>query len=469
MADVSTRKKKNALQGKGGLVMLAVMAALGIWLFFDLQKPPREAGAPPLIQDIIPIKSGDVKHLVLRRPSGSFSLVRSGDQWLFESPKPVRADSETINTWLKGLLDDGKVSRDLEGKPSDLNQFGLDKPAAELELTSRGGEVRTLQVGKDFRTSSSATPGSIFYAREAKSGKLFMLDSAQARDLTDKKWEDLRDKHLIALGDEKAIQHIVLKRPNDTVDVQRQGDRWRLTQPIATDADKMDVENLISQLKSTTADSMVDDAGQDLAKYGLDRPRLTVEVTDKKGASELRFGSESKEGKVYVMRPGDSTVALIPKLTFDGFNKKSADLRDRRLVTLDREKIDFLELHNGSGLIKLQRQGSDWRLLDVNGGKPARAKSDTVQRLIDSATSPAYKSVQEGTANAAQFGLDKPAITLRVSNGQATSQVLQIGKKSPDGNYYAQGAPSAVFEVQPFVYTDLDVKADAIKDTAARK
>ena len=76
---------------------------------------------------------------------------------------------------------------------------------------------------------------------------------------------------------------------------------------------------------------------------------------------------------------------------------------------------------------------------------------------------------QEGKANLAQFGLDKPVISLRVSNGQATSQVLQIGKKSPDGNYYAQGAPDAVFEVQPFVFTDFDVRADAFRDTSAPK
>jgi hypothetical protein len=262
----------------------------------------------------------------------------------------------------------------------------------------------------------------------------------------------------------------VLKRANDTIDLQRKGDKWQLTQPFVTDADKMDVENLLSQIKSTTADSLVDEGPTaDPGKDGLDKPRLTVQVFQKSGESEIRFGDENKAGKVYVLRPSDNQVALISKLTFEGFNKRPADLRDRRLVTIDRDSANFLEIHNASGVIKLQKQGNDWQLQDPNGGKPTKAKADTVQRLIDSATAPAYKSVQEGKANPAQYGLDKPVLTVRVSNGQRSSQVLEVGKKSPDGNYYAQGAPDAIFEVQPFVYTDFDVKPDAFKDTGAKK
>lgn len=469
MADVSTRKKKSALHGKGGLVMLAVFVLLGIWLFFDLKKPVRDADGPPPLADYIPISSADVKRVELKRPAGGFVLVRSGDQWSFEAPKKARANSETVNTWLKGLLDDAKINRAVDAKPTDLAQYGLDKPA-ELVVTANGGETRTLQVGKDFRTGPTAGPGSMYYAREATSGKLFMLEASQARDVTEKNWQDLRDKRLLVLGDDKEIRRIVLHRANDTVDVQRKGDdKWQLTQPMVADADKMDVENLISQLKSTSADTLLDDQAADLAKAGLDKPRLTVQVYEKKGTSEIRFGKETRDGKVYVLRPADNQVALIPKLTYAGFDKKSADLRDRRLITLDRDKANFLEIHNASGVIKLQKQGNDWQLADDKGGKPTKAKVDTVQRLIDSATAPAYKSVQEGTANPEKYGLDKPEITVRVSNGQATSQVLQIGKKTPTGNYYAQGAPNAIFEVQPYVYTDFNVKPDAFKDTGAKK
>ena len=469
MAEVSTPKKKNALHGKGGLVMVAVVALLGVWLFFDLKKPVREADGPPPLSDYVPILSADVKRVELKRPSGGFVLARTGDKWSFEAPKKARANYETVNAWLKSLLDDAKISRAVDGKPTDLAQYGLDKPA-ELVVTANNGDTRTLQVGKDFRTGADAGPGSMYYAREAKSGKLFMLDSPQAKEITEKNWQDLRDKQLLTIGDEKDVQRIVLQRGNDTVDVQRKGDdKWQLMQPIHADAEKMDVETLLSQLKSTSADTLLDDAAADLAKDGLDKPRLTVQVYEKKGSSEIRFGNETKDGKVYVLRPSDNQVALIPKLTFEGFNKKSADLRDKRLITLNRDTTNALELQNANGVIKLQKQGNDWQLQDAKGGKPVKAKADMVQRLIDSATSPAYKSVQEGKANPAQYGLDKPVISLRVSNGQATSQVLQIGKKSPDGNYFAQGSPDAIFEVQPFVYTDFDVKADAFRDTGAVK
>src|SRR5437763_10027277 len=108
-----------------------------------------------------------------------------------------------------------------------------------------------------------------------------MLSTTQVNDLKDKKHDDLRDKRLIEVKDEKEVRKVVLQRPVGTVELNRRGeDKWDMTQPFAAPADRFDADNLITQARSD-ADSLVENPGPDLAKYGLDRPRLTVRLADK--------------------------------------------------------------------------------------------------------------------------------------------------------------------------------------------
>jgi hypothetical protein len=150
---------------------------------------------------------------------------------------------------------------------------------------------------------------------------------------------------------------------------------------------------------------------------------------------------------------------VVSKSTFDSLNK-----------AFEADKIRAVELKNAHGVVRLQKVGNaEWQLADAADPKQKKAKGDAVQRVIDSIRAPAAKHVEEAPKDVAKYGLINPEITVTVNEGAGTSQVFRLGKKTPDGNYYAQGEPNAVFSVAPFVYTDLNVKPDAFKDTAEKK
>lgn len=472
MAEVAVKKKKGALKGKGGLVMLAVVAGLGVVYFLDQKAPPpRDPDSEPPVSEFVHATSKDVRRVEVKRGEGGFALVKSGDQWAFEAPGKFRANSESVDSWLKGLLEDATVSRSLQGKAESVSSYGLDKPSAELLLTTKRGETRTLQVGKSFSVPGEASgTSSTFYAREAKDGRLFMLTSLQADDVMKKKLEDLRDKRLLVLGEEKDVQKVVLQRSAGTVEVTRRGeDKWDLVQPFQAPADSADVSSLLSQAKSAEAESFADDSAADMAKYGLDQPRLTLKVTDKKGTHTLLFGKATSDGKVYASREGEKEVTLVSKFTFESFDKKPSDLRDRKLISLEEDKITYLDIKNPNGAMRLQKVGSDWQFADVTDPKEKKAKTDTVEQILTDLRSSADRHVEEAPADLAKYGLDKPVITVQVNDGRSSTQVLTLGKKTAGGNYYARGNSPAVFEVQSFVYEGLNVKREALKDQPEEK
>src|SRR3712207_4248771 len=109
MSEVSLPKKKSALKGKGGLVMLAASVLLGLWLFADikLMPKPRDPDSSPPISDYTRVTSGDVTRVEVKRKDGGFVLANRNGQWAFESPAGYRANEESVKSWLKGLLEDG--------------------------------------------------------------------------------------------------------------------------------------------------------------------------------------------------------------------------------------------------------------------------------------------------------------------------------------------------------------------------
>ncbi|MEA2064263.1 MAG: DUF4340 domain-containing protein, partial [Gemmatimonadota bacterium] len=68
--------------------------------------------------------------------------------------------------------------------------------------------------------------------------------------------------------------------PADTVALSRdERGRWRLTFPIAAEADSQAVEDLLSSASDASRHRVVEDSAADLAIFGLDEPQLVLELT----------------------------------------------------------------------------------------------------------------------------------------------------------------------------------------------
>jgi hypothetical protein len=410
-----------------------------------------------------------VTRVEVKRPSNPFVLVKSGADWRFEAPAPYAADADNVKSWLKGLLDDAD-STPMTDRPPD-NVAGFDKPAMELVLHA-GGKTRTLQVGKDFKTEGEKT-GSVYYAREAGAKRVFMLQAAQVNDIRDKKIADLRDKHLLSVPDEKAVKSVTVTRGASKIEIARAGEEnWNLTAPFGAPAAADEVTTLISRIRNAEAESFVEDAAKDLKKYGLDQPRVVATLVTDKGPAAIRFGKATSDGKVYAAAEGTDAVVLVTKFAFEDIEgqAKTGKLRNRDLVSLERDKISSIELRNQHGTVRLRKAGAnDWEFVEAKDPKKVKANPERAQQIVDRITTPATTHVEEAPKDYKRYGLAEAAITVMVTDGTASNQVVMLGKKAPGGGYYARGAGKAVFEVPSFVFDDLNLKPGAFDPAAAAK
>ncbi|MEW6332247.1 MAG: DUF4340 domain-containing protein, partial [Pseudomonadota bacterium] len=104
-----------------------------------------------------------------------------------------------------------------------------------------------------------------------------------------------------------SISQVRIERPDHpAIALEKTGAEWKLTAPVPARANPFNVESLL-RILAAPAETRFPAAGQDLAKFGLDRPRSRVRYGD----AEIAFGSlHPLNNRIYVLL--GSEIMLIP-------------------------------------------------------------------------------------------------------------------------------------------------------------
>jgi uncharacterized protein DUF4340 len=251
----------------------------------------------------------------------------------------------------------------------------------------------------------------------------------------------------------------VKSESGDRTTVEKKGGEWQLTQPVSAKADEGAVSGIASNLSTLEMQRVVDDQASDFKQYGLDPPR--IDIVFKTGAQErkLAVGQKTPTGTdLYARVPGSPRVFLISSFLDTTLNKSTFDLRDKTILKFDREKVGHLEIATPDQTIVFVKEGADWR---ITAPIDARADFGTIEGIIGKLNTTQMKALpapQGGDPK--EYGLDKPAVTVRLSAGSATA-ALEFGKEATQGSLYARDlSRPMVFTVESLIVDDLKKKPD---------
>lgn len=253
------------------------------------------------------------------------------------------------------------------------------------------------------------------------------------------------------------IQEIQIKNADgQTSRAQLESGNWQLVEPVQADADDGVVGTVTSNLASLEVQRVVDEKPADLKQYGLDPPRVDVgfRLGDQKELQHLFVGDKTATGgDVYAKRPNEPRVFLISAFLESIFNKTPFDLRDKAILKFERDKVEGVEVIEGTAAVQFSRSGSEWRI-----AKPMAARADyaAAEGLLTRLSSTNMLTVVEEAADdLRKYGLDRPSMSATVMAG-STRATLLVGRKADDGGFYAKDAARpAVFTVEEALATDL--------------
>ena len=242
---------------------------------------------------------------------------------------------------------------------------------------------------------------------------------------------------------EDQFKEVRIEKPGapPTVVAKDQAGTWQITQPEALPADQDSVKSLVSTLSSVSSDRLIEEKAASLGEFGLDRPPLEAVVTLKDGKThKLLLGGETPTGSgVFAKTESDARVFTVASWIKSSIDKGAADLRDKRLLTFDSEKLTRVELNakGGQAMEFGKNAANEWQILKP---RPLRADSskvdDLVRQLKDVRMELASGDEAKKTAGAFASGT-------RVGVAQTTdasgTQSVEV-RRDKDKNYYAKSS-----------------------------
>jgi hypothetical protein len=229
---------------------------------------------------------------------------------------------------------------------------------------------------------------------------------------------------------------------------------WQMTAPEATDADVTEASSLATNIASMEQTRVVDENAGDLAPYGLAEPRIKIAFKaegDRSG--EVHLGDKTPtQSDVYAVKPGTKRVFLVSSYLETTFDKKPFDLRDKRVVKFERDKVDALEMTRGRDSIRMKREGSDWKVERPIAG---RGDYSNIEGLLTRLSTAGMSEIVDGNAtDLKKYGLDSPGMSITVGSGSSQA-VLDISDATGEMPYARDRARPLVFTLDTTLAEDL--------------
>lgn len=415
-------------------------------------------------------KSVDRVEIERLSPTGEAMLFeRTAQGWRLVKPYPAKVDSAELDR-LVGNLFDARLDR--RGAVPTLQQAGLDPPSAAVTLF-RGSQSIRIMLGQ----LSLASGGRVYAARGDQPKRVLMLPRESIRPMLQANVDnagsvgeslrsvtEFRPTYLLAEGSLVPwdnVQKIALAEPGAEIVLQKSTDNtWSFTKPDnlgpadiegdpATPATQTiaGVKPLLTRLSGLRLPSREDiiEGAENLAEYGLEpgKESLRIELGRGDGTTEtLLLGKTTDDGaKVFATLSGERLVVKLDAKAFDPIRaliKNPNPMRDRTLTHLLPFNIDALDVQwaGEAKPMELRRLGTPPRWYIFEGGDTFESANDAaVNALLDTLTAKRnIRDFPDSAAGDSAFGLDAPAVVIRVWSGGIASPESKSEAKPEDSS-----------------------------------
>ena len=430
-------------------LVAAILLALvgGFYYVYEVRLgPEREKTETRKGRVFTAAETADVTAMELKRPDGAVKAVREGESWQLVTPVKARGDrgpvEETITTVVTAKMD-----REIDAAPKSLADFGLDPPAAEIDLTLKNGKHLLLLLGAKSPT------GVWVYAKERDKPNVFVVGETVLRDAT-RPPADFRDKTVLAFS-RPDVTALEIGTGGESMTVEADGQKWKITRPVPRPADGDSISDLLEKLGAARVKEFVAEGPASLGPYGLDRPaRLVVHVGKEKdrAAKTLLFGRVDVEKKgVYAMREGEASVLLIPEDVWKAVPQNVAALRDKTVVAFARDKVTRLDIESPKGQVTVTREKDVWKIVAPEALAADQVEAGAVLSQLQGLRAQGFLS--DDASGIARF-LAKPEVKITLHQDGTPAPTTILLAPSPDRRNGQPTAYAAVAGTGPVVLVD---------------
>ena len=269
-------------------------------------------------KSVVHFDRNKVRELRLHNPAADFLFVKEGSDWTIKEPIQTKAENAKVNELLN-KLQNGKIKSVAAEKSSQLEKFGLSKPAYRTALFL-GQEKSKAEV------MFSSLKGNKAFGKDGVRPHVYTVDSTFLKPFRYRLF-DFRDKKFCKFESAPADSMSLFYKDSLLSFVKDSTNNWSLSSGQKTKS--WQVRNILSTLNNLQAKKFVAEKAGSLKRYGLQKPRGCLQVfAGKKKLCQLDTGRE-KDKLVFARSSLSPAVVLIDSEKLERLFPKKADLLEK--------------------------------------------------------------------------------------------------------------------------------------------
>ena len=436
------------------IVLLCAVVLGGVVYYVSVRQSAKEKSTASTEKALFAVNTNDIVALTLSHPSKpdipAIQFEKENGEWKIVKPIETDADQPSVEGVVNGL-GAALISGTEPGTPDRLKAFGLDPAAISLEFELKGGAKHTLLLGdKDF------TGDSVYALADA--GKTVDLLPQTLLVSSDKSLEDLRDRSVLRVKSED-VASFNLKNTSGEISAAKENAGWSLTKPAKAPADTETVDSLLAEVSTAKMESVESEKPENLGKYGLGAPAITLTTLDSKGNKQTLIVGK-KDGDTYFAH--DLSRPMIFRISADVYqklNENFGDFRDKTVLHFVSDQIDRAEVHNTNGTVVIYRKEKgkeDWAFDEPASEKGKAAASWKVFSPIEGARA---EEVLDHVPAGVAASLAKPPIEVTLTGDDGKKTTLAVSKPEGEFVYVRTSESPSFFKLKKQFYDDMNFPA----------
>ncbi|MBW2731586.1 MAG: DUF4340 domain-containing protein [Deltaproteobacteria bacterium] len=261
------------------------------------------------------------------------------------------------------------------------------------------------------------------------------------------------------------IKKVTLTSKGKTVTLQRRKERWYVTTPADSPADKYASETLQRKLEELTFGDLITERKEKHAAFevGADKA-VRVQVSDDKTVLADFYLGKAETGFTMFRKHGEDKVYQAVGFLRSTFDKEARLWRDRRILAAKREDVRQVEFVTAAGTATLKRSGpkAAWTVENTPVPLPKLDEGAINNALAALQSLSAYDF--DDTISAEDAGLEPPQASITLSLEGGSKVKLLVGKKGKEHTWVKGSAQSQIFIVKHHSLKSLVLRPVDLKD-----
>jgi hypothetical protein len=426
------------------LLILAVVGGVAVYYLEIKPGTPRDE-KPDTSKPAFTFTRDDISSITITRGGETVTLEQKDGKWTITQPVTAQANQSTIDSLVSSLTST-KIERTLAASPDEIKSFGLEQPAVAIEIKLKSGDTQEVKLGaKDFSGLSA-------YAQIAGSNEVALVPASVLTN-SDKSLNDLRDKAILGVS-QFDIKSISLANENGQISLVKDSGQWALKKPYDAGVEETEMNSFLREVTSAEAEEFVSDKSEDLAKYGLDKPKinLTAQLND---GSEKTLSLGVKDDNHYAKASTRPEVVKISSSLYEKLNIKPSELRSKEMFKLDKDNLSRIEIKNPNLRLVAEKSGDKWLIKEPADKKDKEAPTFKVVNPFETKA----EEVLDSPSSDVKSKLTKPAVDAKLTYKDGRVVEVKVSSADGDNAYVSVKGRGEAFKVKKQMLEDLSFKA----------